>query len=638
MSKVNPAATPRYAMKGGQIQEVDPEEIEYEFTGANTFFGSHANLIPMQSAVQAPRIFYGARFYNQALPLVNREQPLVQNAMDDGRSYDEDLGGFAGAMRADDDGEVVDVTPDEITFRTVDGQTKSLGLYRHFPFNRKSAKTQFAKVSKGQQVKKGDLMATSNFTDDQGTLALGLNARVGLVPYKGWSMDDAIVISESFAKRLASEQSYTLGQDFDDNTKGGRNHFVSLFPSTFEKKQLDQIDDDGVVKVGSILRQGDPFILATAPKIVTSKDAQVGKLSRALQQTRKNASQTWDYEDDGEVVDVAKGRKGVKVVVRSVSPTKKGDKITMRSGQKNIVSRILPDEQMLRTVDGKPLDALLNQLSIPSRVNDSLPYELLLGKVARVIGKPIKIPSFNKPGEKWYEFVQQQLDEHGLKATEDVFDPATNKALENPITVGEGYILKLHHTGESKKSSRGIASYDQDQQPSRGGGEGAQAKRLSGLETNAMLSAGAYQTLKEGATLRGQQNDEYWRALRSGHTPQKPGAPFVWTKFMTLLNGSGLHARKLGKTGKLRLGPFTDASLMEEKPVEIKNGEIVDLGTLEPVAGGLFDPALVGANKWGMISLPHAVPNPAFEDSIRTLLGLTKKDFREVMAGRKNLE
>lgn len=630
---------PVYGLKSGQITEIDADEADYEITSPNVFFGTHANLIPLQSAVQAPRVFYGARFNNQALPLVNREQPLVQNLMDgdpDGRSFDQHLGSFAGAVRSDDDGDVAEVGPTHIALNTAAG-LKRIPIYKHFPFNRKSAWTQSPSVKVGDKITKGQLLAHSNYTDAEGTLAMGINARVGLVPFKGWSMDDAIAISDSFAKRLTSEQSYTLEQDFDENTKGGLKHFVSLFPDAFPKDQLSNIDDDGVVKVGAIIKKGDPFILATAPKMLTSKDALVGKLSRTLQQTRKNAAQRWDYEDDGEVVDVVKNRGGVKVVVRSISPTRLGDKITLRSGQKAIVSRIIPDDQILRTTDGKPLDVLLNPLSLPSRVNTSLPYELLLGKVARTLGKPIKIAAFNKPDEKWYDMVEKALADAKLEKTESVIDPMSNKPLEQPITIGEGYVMKLHHVAESKSSSRGTGSYDIDQQPARGSGAGAKAKRLSGLETNSMLSAGAYQNLKEGATLRGQQNDEYWRALRTGHTPQAPGAPFVWHKFQALLNGAGLNARKLGKD-RLRLGPMTDKLLATQRPVEIRNGEIAALDSLEPVAGGLFDPSLVGENRWGQISLPHALPNPAFEDNIRALLGLTKKEFQEVLAGRRALE
>jgi len=628
-------------LKGSVIQEIDDDEVDYELENPNSFFGSHVNLIPMQSAIQAPRLFYGARFYNQALPLATREAPLVQSLMhgrdEDGHTFDDELGKFMGALRADEDGEVLDVAKNKIVYKDPAGKKKEISLYHNFPFNRKSAATQFTTLKKGDPIKSGQLLATSNFTDKDGKLALGLNARVAVVPYKGWSMDDALAVSESFAKRMVSEQSYTKVQDFDDNTKGGLNHFVSLFPQTFKKDQLSKLDEDGVIKVGSKVKSGDPFVLATVPKVITSADANVGKLSRTLQQSRKNASQIWDYEDEGEVVDVVKGRKGVKVVISSLSPLKKGDKVVLRSGQKNIVSKIIPDDQMLRTVDGKPLDVLLNPTSIPSRVNNGLIYELLLGKVASKTGQPIKVPGFNKSNERWYDFVKSKLDEAGEGETEEVFDPLTNKKLERPITVGIGHMLKLHHVAESKTSARGVGSYDINQQPAKGGGAGAQAKRLSGLESNALLSAGAYHTLREGATLRGQQNDEYWRQLRSGQKPPTPGAPFVWHKFKALLGGAGYHAKDL-KDGRLRLGPMTDKILDSYNPVEIKNGEVVDLRTLEPVAGGLFDPALVGGQRsWGKITLPFEVPNPAFEDSVRTLLGLTKKEFEAVLAGKMEL-
>jgi len=110
----------------------------------------------------------------------------------------------------------------------------------------------------------------------------------------------------------------------------------------------------------------------------------------------------------------------------------------------------------------------------------------------------------------------------------------------------------------------------------------------------------------------------------------------VWDKFQALLTGSGLHARKIAD-GKMRLGPFTDDDLEKRKPMRIETGDLVDMNTMEPVKGGLFDQTLVGSNRWGKIELPFAVPNPAFEDAVRHLLGLTKKDLRAILAGEKDL-
>lgn len=628
-----------FALRDNQIQELDDSEVDVELPSPNSFFSTHVNLIPMHSAVQGPRLFYGARFYNQAMPLINPEAPLVQNIDSDdkeGKSFDEKLGAIAGSVVSDDDGEVVDLTPDFIRVRKADGSEKNFDLYDNFPFNRKSAITHTPLIKKGDLIKKGQILAKSNYTSDSGALALGANAKVGLVPFKGYSMDDAIVISSSFAKRLTSDHSSTIEQDYDNDVKGGLHHYVSLFPTQFTKEQLKRFDSNGVIKPGTVVKNGDPLILATRPRVFSSTTAQLGKLSKAMRQSRHDSSQLWDSEFDGVVTDVAKTKTGYKVIVKSQAPAQMGDKIVFRSGQKGVIANILPDDQMPRTKVGDNLEVLLNPLGIPSRVNNGIIYELLLGKAAAKKGQPIKIPSFNKPGERWYDFVENILKENGLSETEEVFDPMSNRLLENPITVGVGHVLKLHHTSASKASARGQGGYDLDQQPLKGGSDAAQAKRLSGLEIHSLLSAGAYKTLKEGSTLRGQKNDEYWRAIRQGYKPKPPGTPFAWDKFQALLTGAGLHARKIGG-GKLRLGPFTDDDLKSRNPVEIKSGDLVDLNTMDPVPGGLFDQSIVGNNKWGRIPIPFSVPNPAFESSIRHLLGLTEKEIRSIIAGDMEL-
>jgi len=142
--------------------------------------------------------------------------------------------------------------------------------------------------------------------------------------------------------------------------------------------------------------------------------------------------------------------------------------------------------------------------------------------------------------------------------------------------------------------------------------------------------------LREASTLRGQRNDDYWRTLRSGYKPRPPGVPWVWDKFGALLAGAGIRIKQKDK-GVRRLGPFTDAELASKNPFEVENGESVDLNTLEPTKGGLFDPTMVASNRWGRISLPLPVPNPAMESSVLKLLGLTEKEMRAILAGHMEL-
>ena len=625
-----------HGIKDGKLAEIGEDEVDVELRSPSAFFGTNVNLIPLQSAVQVPRLFYGARFFNQAVPLVDPQAPLVQNLAEDGETFDEKAGRMSGAVFADDDVDILDATPDAITYRTAAGETKTHELYNNFKLNRKSSWTQSPLVAKGDRVAKGGILARSNFTDDKGRLALGRNARVALVPYKGYSMDDAVVVSDAFAKSMRSVQDYDFRQDFDTDTKGGKKHYASLFPTEFKKAQLDTMDDDGVVLPGTVLREGDPVVLATRPKTISSSSAQTGRLSKALAQARSSAAQVWGHEDPGVVTDVARTKSGIRVVVKSEADLKRGDKIVLRNGQKGIVSKILTDKEMPRTRDGKKLDVLLNPLGLPSRVNSATPYELLLGKAAEADGATRRLPSFTAVGDDWHTSVSGELEKLGLADKEDLFDPVSGTFLENPVTVGVGHVLKLMHMVEGKSSSRGQGGYDQSEQPMRGGFEGAQAKRTSGLDVYAMLSSGAYANLREGATLRGQKNDSFWRTIREGHTPRAPGKPFVWDKFNALLEGSGMFSRNMGG-GTRRLGPMTDRELDSRKPIEVRNGELVDSRTLAPIAGGLFDTATTGANKWGYIRLPRPVPNPAFEDGVATLLGLSRRQLDAVMDGREEL-
>jgi len=634
-----PVTPKRVALKEGQFAEVDPGEVEYEFGSPNAFLGTHGNLVPMPSAVQGTRVFYGARFANQALPLIHGEAPLVQNLSDEdpqGRSFDEILGKFAGAISADDHGQVTKVTPDELHVQYKSGLKKH-GLYSMFPLNRKTFLHHTPLVKEGDAVIPGQMLAKSNFTDDKGVLNLGVNVRVGLVPYKGHSMDDAVVISEPLSGRLTSNQLYGHDLDYKRGVKGGKAHYTGIFPNKFTNSQLEKLDKEGVAKSGATLNPGDPIILATRPRVISSNSAQLGKLSVHMRNARADAAVLWDKDTPGKIVDVEQLRNGVKVNVATDTPVQVGDKLSFRSGGKMIVSKILPEEHMPRTVDGKPLEMLVNPLSIPSRVNNSLLYEVLLGKAAAKNGAPYKVPSFTPKGKKWHEFVEQELQKAGLQKTDEVFDPVENRKLENPITTGMGFVQKLSHTSESKMSVRGQGAYDVSEQPLKGHDDLAKSKRLSGLESNALLSSGAYNVLREGSTLRGQRNDDYWRQLRMGYDPQEPGEPFVFNKMKALMTGSGYAARAM-PGGKERLGFYTDKDLDQHRPLEVRTGDIVDMHNLEPIPHGLFDPAITGGNKFGYIALPDRMPNPAAETVIMKLLGITEKKLRAVLAGEEELD
>lgn len=774
-------------IKNSQIQDVPDNEVEYELISPARLVGANANVVPMSSNAQSPRLFYAARFVEQAMPLATRETPLVQSLDPedpDGKSFEQQFGKKMGTVFFDKDmdGTVEEVTPDFIKVKGADGKSYDMPLYNNFQFNRKTYITSKPLVKPGDKVQKGQLLAGSNYTDDEGTMAMGVNARVAMVPYKGHSMDDAIVISQSFADKLRSMHNYQHELQKDDQTKFGKSHYSSLFPTKFTKDQLEKLDENGMAKPGTVLHKGDPIMLATKPKPIYSNAEHLGRLGKIFRSIRADAAEVWDHEYPGVVTDSVNGKKGYKVFVQAEAPAQIGDKITIRNGQKcyhpdtevltetgwkkigdittedkvaalaqaangytcsyenpidvtsheykgilyglntdtlaylvtpnhrvwfsedghdykvedaqnvhgrkayymsetyissvaeeedyytdayegpvhccqvpglgviltrlhdkimwngnSIISHVLPDNQILRGTDGKPFDVLLNPLALPSRVNTATLYELMVGKVAQKQGKPIAMPAYVKPGESRLEIVKKLLKDNGLTDTEEVFDPMMNRKLENPVSTGIAYVNKLHHVVDSKKSARGNAGYDSTQQPLKGGSESAQAKRLGGLETTALMAKGAYEVLRDSATVRGSAHDDYWRAIRQGYKPAEPGAPFAWEKFRYLLNGAGFNVKDLGK-GVLRLTPMTDKDLDEKDPMELQNGKLVKPDTLEPEEGGLFDPRMVALNKWGKITLPHALPNPAFENQIATLLKIKVKDLRKVLSGEMDLD
>lgn len=630
-----------HVVRNNRLEEIpeDDSEVDYELLDPTQQYGSHTNMIPLQSAVQAARLPYGGRFANQALAIEEGEAPLVQNldtSDPKGRSFDEIAGESLGAVRAKQGGQVVSVRPDYVRVRYEDGTVDDVEAYNDMAFNQKSGISSRPVVQEGDKIEPGQLVLASSYTDDNGVQNMGLNARIGLVPWKGFSMDDAIPISESFAKRLKGIQYKVVKQDKNENLQTGRNHYRALFPKKFTKEKLENFDDEGLVKPGTVLDPGDPVLLATMPRTLSSTGANVGKLNKALREQRRDAAQTWDGSQPAKVVFAKKTKNGYKVILKYLKPTKAGDKIVLRQGAKATVSRVIPDDQMPRTEDGQPLDAMLNPLSLVSRANPASQHEIRLGKVAKKLGAPIKVPSYLPKGQNWNDFIGRLEEEHGVQSKERVYDPETDRYLAEPVTVGHGFINKLHHTSEGKASYRGTGSYDQNQQPSRGSGDLAQAKRYSGLENFATLSSGAYSLMRENATLRGQENHDFWRALRADKPLPKVGEPFVWHKFRALLAGAGMNTRETGK-GRLRLAPFTDADLDEKDPIEVKNGELVNLKDLSPVEGGLFDPRLLNGERWGKVTLPRPVINPAMEDTVRVMLGLTKKQLEDVLAGRVDL-
>ena len=320
----NPNAKTVAALVSGKIKYVPRESVELTLPHMEDSFNPLVNMIPLKSTIKGQRVMMGARMLTQALPLRNAEAPLVQSGVpgDADESFEERYGKYMGAIRSDVEGQVVKVTPDEIHIKGPDGKIQSHELHNNLPYNRKTYLHNTPTVKVGDMVDKDSLLAKSNFTNDKGATALGLNMRTAYIPYKGYNFEDATVISESAAKRLSSEHMYQHDVEFDDKTKVNKKHFISMYPSTFDRQILDSLDDDGVIKPGTVVNSGAPIILQ-----VQEKERAHNQITRGRTSLHSDSSVLWEHHDPGVVTDVEKTKKGIVVTVKSYAQMQVGDKL-----------------------------------------------------------------------------------------------------------------------------------------------------------------------------------------------------------------------------------------------------------------------------------------------------------------------
>jgi len=622
------------AMRGGKMLYVPKREIDFELPAMEEAFNPLSNIIPMKSQVKGQRLVMASRMTTQALPIRDAESPLVQSAVpgtDGNESFEEQYAKAMGALRAPKRGVVTAVTDDEIKVRYEDGSEETHELYQNFPFNRKTFIHQVATVRPGDNFAPNQLLASSNFTDPTGATALGRNARTAYVAWQGKNFEDAVVISEGFARKMASEHMYQYELDINDKTKFGKKPFVQLFPGKFDKATLAKLDDSGVIKLGTEVQYGDPLILGA-----TQKDAVYNKVHKRSQSGFNDATVLWNHHDPGIVTDVVMGKTGPTVVVKAASTTKVGDKLSGRYGDKGVIADVIPDDQMPRSADGQPFEVLLNPLGVITRTNPAQMAELFLGKIAAKRGKPIKVQDFDS-SKDMAEWVMQELSKEGLSDLEDVVDPSKEQKIKG-IATGNRFFMKLHHTAESKTQGRSGGAYTMEDTPAKGGAEGS--KRIGMLDTNALLSHGATATLQDISAVRGQKNDQYWLQFMSGYNPQATKVPHVYQKFVNQLRAAGVNVVKQGT--QTNIMALTDKDIDElAGDREITSAEGVDWNNdLKEIPGGLFDRSKTGGhggNRWSFMRLHEPMPNPVMEEPIRKMLGLTQKQFQSVIAGAENL-
>ncbi len=630
------------AMVDGKTTSVPRERVDAELAHMQHAYSPVTNMVPLFSTIKPQRAVMAGRMITQALSLKDPESPHVQSGIPDepGVSYEHKHGEQMGAVRSRHDGQVTAVSPDGISIAHAGGVFNHQ-LYNNFPFNRKTGIHQSPVVRVGDRVAPGTLLARSNYTDAGGTAALGRNLRVAYVPFDGHNFEDASIVSESAARKLTSEHMYQHYLEHNDNIKTGRRMHTALFAGKYGRAMLDNFDDDGVVKPGTTVDFDHPLILAAK-----RRDRVHGSIHRGRDVAYTDASETWRHHTPGVVTDVARTAKGTLVVVKAYSPLQVGDKLSGRQGNKGVVSRIVPDHEMPADEHGRPYEIAMNPLGTISRVNPGQHVEAALGKIAAITGRPYRLVDFDKANvDDWTAYASQELARHGMdpSSTEKVFDPVKRRWLKDPFSgghpqTGNVFVMKLHHTAESKGQGRGTAGYTAEGMPSKGGESGS--KRISLMDVNALLSHGATEVIRDAGAVRGQSQPEFWSQFMAGHNPPTPRVSHVQEKFVNQLRAAGINPHHEGTRTQLMALSNGDVDELAGAR-EIENADTVDWKAgMKPVPGGLFDPALTGGpggTRWSALRLHEPMPNPVMEEPIRRMLNLTQKGFRDVLAGREPL-
>lgn len=613
----------------GRLKKTPANEgHDYEFASTKDFFSYPANLVTGLGGVSGGRILIGSKATLQSISLVNRQPPLVQSVARPGDpSFVEQLGRNYLSLKSSVNGTVTEVSDHEIKVKTSDG-VKVFELYHNHNLGQKTFIHYTSKVKVGDQVKKGDLLAVSNYTDEHGVMAMGTNLRTAVMPYRSANFEDAFVVTESGAKKLEAEQIFRVRLEARMGIEINKNKYVSIFPNRFLNAQLATIDANGVVKKGTIVNHGDPIVLALAPKALKSTDMALGRLSNVLKNAFTDHALLWDHESAGEVVDVSVTSDYVTVNIKSRRTLQVGDKVSCVFGAKGVVGSIVPDARAPMDKDGKPVDIILNSMSITSRVAPALINTLAMGKVAEKLGHPVKMPHFRN--ESALEATIEELKKHGLKDTEELYDPVSGRNIE--VLTGPLYYTRLVHIAEDKESHRSTGvGYSWDMQPTKA--EDESAKRIGNLGTAALLSHGATAVLRDIATIKATRNDEYWRRVKLGLPVPSPQVPFIFNKFLASLQGAGINVTK--KDTKFHILPMTDkdvtkissGAINEPLTFQVKGDKLI------PEKGGLFDPEKVGVmgERYNHVELAQPIPNPVSEDFLRKLLGVTKDGYMELI-------
>ena len=565
-----------------EIIEVEADKVDFVDVSPKQLVSVGAAMIPFLEHDDANRALMGANMQRQAVPLMITDSPIVGTGIEYRAAKDSGT-----TVVAKNGGVVQRVTGDEIIIKTKTG----IDTYKLLKFKRTNGGTcinQKPIVKRGEIIKANDVIADGPSTQN-GEMALGKNVLIAFTTWEGYNYEDAVLLSE----RLVKEDVYTSIhiEDYDcecRDTKLGPEEITRDIPNVGEDS-LKDLDDRGIIRIGAEVRPGDILVGKVTPKGETELTSEE-KLLRAIfgEKARevRDTSLRVPHGEAGTIVDVKVFTRensdelgaGVNQVIRVYIAQKRkisvGDKMAGRHGNKGVVSRILPVEDMPFMPDGTPVDVVLNPLGVPSRMNLGQVLEVHLGAAARLLGIKVATPVFDGASEK---DIEQLLVESGLtpdgKTT--LYDGRTGEPFDKPITVGVMYMLKLHHLVDDKIHARSTGPYSVITQQPLGGKAQFGGQRFGDMEVWALEAYGAAYTLQEMLTIKSDDvvgRVKTYEAIVKGENIPEPGVPEGFKVLIKELQSLGLDIRLYSKDDKElelteNIDDGIDFNLDENKPL-----------------------------------------------------------------------
>ncbi len=543
------------------ILEVPKNKVDYVDISPSQLISASTSLIPFLGNDDANRALMGSNMQRQAVPLITTEAPYVATGVE--YKIAKDNGAIICAKNA---GKVTYVDADKIEILTDDGQKDEYELLKFIKTNEKSCVNQKVIVKVGQKVKKDETIA-DGYATNGGELALGKNALIAFMNWEGYNYEDAILLSE----RLVKEDVYTSIHlsEYElkcRTTKLGDEEITRDIPNLGEEA-LKDLDENGIIRIGAEVKAGNILVGKVTPKGETEPTPEE-RLLRAIfgEKARdvKDASLKVPHGTSGIVVDVqvfSKKNKdeletGVNMMVKVIIAEKRkigvGDKMAGRHGNKGIVSRILPVEDMPFMANGQPVDIVLNPLGIPSRMNVGQVLEVHLGLVANALGIKFATPCFDGATEK---DIRELLKANNFpdNAKIQLFDGRTGEAFDNAVTVGYMYYLKLEHMATDKMHARATGKYAYVTQQPLGGKALFGGQRLGEMEVWALEAYGASKLLQEMMTVKSDDVEGRYnmmKAILDGKQFPEPGVPEAFKVLLKELRGLGLDIQMLTSDNK----------------------------------------------------------------------------------------